>query len=65
MPPSGFPGGGSAPCRCAWAPFRGHVTEPPAAKREQVLSRIMRVLPETVEIDAGITVRLARRRYER
>ncbi|PSK67828.1 putative methyltransferase [Micromonospora sp. MH33] len=36
----------------------------PAAEREQVYSRIMRVLPETVEIAADITVHLARRRSE-
>ncbi|MFF1449778.1 class I SAM-dependent methyltransferase [Streptomyces sp. NPDC058274] len=36
----------------------------PASEREQVFSQIMRVLPETVEIDADITVHLARRRSE-
>jgi hypothetical protein len=34
----------------------------PAWQQEQVYSRIMRVLPETVEIAADITVHLARRR---
>ncbi|MFJ8861602.1 class I SAM-dependent methyltransferase [Streptomyces sp. NPDC102451] len=33
----------------------------PAREREQVFGRIMRVLPETVEIDADLTVHLARR----
>ncbi|MFE2054807.1 class I SAM-dependent methyltransferase [Streptomyces sp. NPDC059446] len=33
----------------------------PAARREQVLGRIMRVLPETVEVTADVTVHLARR----
>ncbi|SFK23317.1 class I SAM-dependent methyltransferase [Streptomyces pini] len=37
----------------------------PDAKREQVFSRIARVLPETVGIVADITVHLARRREER
>jgi hypothetical protein len=36
----------------------------PALEQEQVLSQIMQVLPETVEIAADITVPLARRRYE-
>jgi SAM-dependent methyltransferase len=36
----------------------------PAAERERVFSQILRVLPETVEIDADITVHLARRRRE-
>ncbi|MGW1554464.1 class I SAM-dependent methyltransferase [Streptomyces sp. NPDC002346] len=36
----------------------------PALEQEQVLSRIMQLLPETVEIVADITVHLARRRYE-
>jgi SAM-dependent methyltransferase len=36
--------------------------ELPASEQEQVYSQIMRVLPETVEIDADITVHLARRR---
>jgi SAM-dependent methyltransferase len=36
--------------------------ELPAPDQEQVYSRIMRVLPETVEIAADITVHLARRR---
>ena len=34
----------------------------PASRRERVFDRIMRVLPATVEIDADITVHLARRR---
>jgi SAM-dependent methyltransferase len=34
----------------------------PASEREQVYSQIMRVLPETVELTADITVHLARRR---
>ncbi|MEU2681499.1 hypothetical protein ABZ638_31945 [Streptomyces sp. NPDC007107] len=34
----------------------------PAGERDQVFGRIMRVLPETVEIDADLTVHLARRR---
>jgi SAM-dependent methyltransferase len=38
--------------------------ELPAAEQEQVYSRIMQVLPETVEIAADITVHLARRRCE-
>ncbi|MFJ7201319.1 MULTISPECIES: class I SAM-dependent methyltransferase [unclassified Streptomyces] len=37
----------------------------PPSEREQVFGRIMRVLPETVEIDADITVHLARRRCAR
>lgn len=36
--------------------------ELPASEREQVFSRIMRVLPETVEMAADITIHLARRR---
>ena len=36
----------------------------PASEQEQVFSRIMQVLPETVEIAADITVHLARRRRE-
>ncbi|MEU1320492.1 class I SAM-dependent methyltransferase [Streptomyces tibetensis] len=36
----------------------------PAAEREQVFSRVMRVLPDRVEMTADITVHLARRRYE-
>jgi len=36
--------------------------ELPAPDQEQVYSRIMRGLPETVEIAADITVHLARRR---
>lgn len=39
--------------------------ELPAAAQEQVYRRIGRVLPETVEIAADITVHLARRRGER
>jgi transcriptional regulator with XRE-family HTH domain len=39
--------------------------ELPAPAQEQVYSRIMRVLPDTVEIAADITVHLARRRDER
>ncbi|MFD5036276.1 class I SAM-dependent methyltransferase [Streptomyces sp. NPDC058377] len=35
----------------------------PAGEREQVFGRILRVLPETVEIDADLTVHLARRRH--
>jgi SAM-dependent methyltransferase len=38
--------------------------ELPASKREEAYSRIMQVLPETVEIAADITVHLARRRRE-
>jgi len=34
-------------------------------EHEQVFSRILQVLPETVEIAADITVHLARRRCER
>ncbi|MFL6072540.1 MAG: class I SAM-dependent methyltransferase [Mycobacteriales bacterium] len=34
----------------------------PAEEQEQVYGRIVRVLPETVEVAAGITVHLARRR---
>ncbi|MEU5395201.1 class I SAM-dependent methyltransferase [Streptomyces tibetensis] len=34
------------------------------AEREEVFSRIMRVLPDRVEMTADITVHLARRRYE-
>ncbi|GAA2424405.1 hypothetical protein GCM10010433_25380 [Streptomyces pulveraceus] len=37
----------------------------PAGEREKVLGQIGRVLPETVEIAADITVHLARRRHER
>ncbi|MET7507387.1 hypothetical protein [Streptomyces albidoflavus] len=33
----------------------------PAAKREEVFRRMARVLPEVVEMDAGLTVHLARR----
>jgi SAM-dependent methyltransferase len=36
----------------------------PAPEQEEVYSRIMRVLPETVEMTADITVHLARRRRE-
>ncbi|MDT0466434.1 class I SAM-dependent methyltransferase [Streptomyces gibsoniae] len=36
----------------------------PKSEREQVFCQIMRVLPETVEIVADITVHLARRRHE-
>ena len=36
----------------------------PAPEREQVFSRIMEVLPETVESVADLTVHLARRRHE-
>jgi hypothetical protein len=36
----------------------------PAPEQEQVYSRIMRVLPERVQIAADITVHLARRRCE-
>ncbi|MER6831861.1 class I SAM-dependent methyltransferase [Streptosporangium sp. NPDC000563] len=36
----------------------------PDAEREQVFRQIRRVLPETVEITADVTVHLARRRYE-
>ncbi|MCM2416192.1 class I SAM-dependent methyltransferase [Streptomyces sp. RKAG290] len=36
----------------------------PATEREQALRQIMKVLPETVEIVADLTVHLARRRYE-
>ncbi|WP_258053333.1 trans-aconitate 2-methyltransferase [Streptomyces sp. Ru72] len=36
----------------------------PASEREQVFSRIMRVLPGRVEVAADITVHLARRRHE-
>jgi SAM-dependent methyltransferase len=39
--------------------------ELPAAEQEQVYSRIMQVLPETVEIAADITVHLARRRCQK
>lgn len=38
--------------------------ELPTAQQEQVYSRIVEVLPETVEISADITVHLARRRDE-
>ena len=38
--------------------------ELPTSQQEQVYSRIMQVLPETVEIAADITVHLARRRCE-
>jgi len=38
--------------------------ELPAPDREQVYSRIMQVLPETIEIAADITVHLARRRRQ-
>jgi hypothetical protein len=36
--------------------------ELPTSEQEQVYSRIMQVLPETVEIAADITVHLAHRR---
>jgi SAM-dependent methyltransferase len=36
----------------------------PAVEREQVLGRIMHVLPDRVDMTADITVHLARRRYE-
>jgi hypothetical protein len=36
----------------------------PAPDQEQVYGRIMRVLPETVEIAADVTVHLARRRRQ-
>jgi hypothetical protein len=36
----------------------------PASEQEQAYSRILQVLPETVEIAADITVHLARRRGE-
>ncbi|MFJ8604726.1 class I SAM-dependent methyltransferase [Streptomyces shenzhenensis] len=36
----------------------------PTAEREQVFSRIMQVLPDSVEMAADVTVHLARRRYE-
>jgi hypothetical protein len=36
----------------------------PASEQEQVYSRIMQVLPETIEIAADITVHLARRRCQ-
>jgi len=39
--------------------------ELPASEQEQVYSRIMHVLPETIEIAADITVHLARRRCQR
>jgi hypothetical protein len=35
--------------------------ELPASEQDQVFSRIMQVLPETIEIAADITVHLARR----
>ena len=38
--------------------------ELPASEQEQVYSRIMQVLPETIEIAADITVHLARRLSE-
>jgi hypothetical protein len=38
--------------------------ELPASEQEQVSSRIMQVLPGTLEIAADITVHLARRRCE-
>ena len=38
--------------------------ELPASEQEQMYSRIIQVLPETVEITADITVHLARRRGE-
>jgi SAM-dependent methyltransferase len=50
--------------------FVGHLStisaylELPASEREQVYGRILQVLPETVEIDADITVHLARRRCQ-
>jgi SAM-dependent methyltransferase len=39
--------------------------ELPAAEQEQVYSRVMQVLPETVDIAADITVHLARRRCQK
>jgi hypothetical protein len=38
--------------------------ELPAPEQEQVYSQVLRVLPETVEVAADITVHLARRRCE-
>ena len=38
--------------------------ELPSSEQEQVYSRIMQVLPETIEIAADITVHLARRRCQ-
>jgi hypothetical protein len=38
--------------------------ELPAPDQEQVYSRIMQVLPKTIEIAADITVHLARRRQQ-
>jgi SAM-dependent methyltransferase len=38
--------------------------ELPASEQEQVYSRIMQVLPQTVEIEADIIAHLARRRHE-
>jgi hypothetical protein len=38
--------------------------ELPASEQKQVYSQVMRVLPETAEIAADITVHLARRRCE-
>jgi len=49
------------------ADYIGHLStisaylELPASEQEQVYSRIMQVLPETVELAADITVHLARR----
>jgi hypothetical protein len=39
--------------------------ELPTSEQEQVFSRIMQILPDTVELAADITVHLARRRCER
>ncbi len=39
--------------------------ELPAPEQEQVYSRILQVLPETIEIAADIAVHLARRRCQR
>ncbi|HEY6492681.1 MAG TPA: class I SAM-dependent methyltransferase [Trebonia sp.] len=53
------------------ADYVGHLTtisaylELPTAAREEAFRRIMRVLPETVEVAADITVHLARRRGAR
>lgn len=50
--------------------YAGHLStisaylELPPSEREQVLSQVMRVLPETVEVTADVVVHLARRQRE-
>lgn len=58
-------------CAMSASDYLGHLSTISAylvldpAKRAEAFSRIRRVLPEAVEMDADITVHLARRRYDR